>query len=368
MTFDLLRGYFLCGILLNHLQYYPSGLDIFSGRGILYASSAEGFFVLSGIVLGIVRGRKLLNQPFKVGAKLLLKRALQLYIASVVLVLLFTVAGWFFSGNAGLKPGIIPITGDLWQMIRDTLTLNYLYGWTDFLRMYVLFIAAAPLALWLLRKKLWYVVLAASAFIWFIYPSKDATFMMQPWAWQFIFYCGFVIGYYWSEIATWWRSFSPKFRRIVGKTMVAGFLVTALTSALLVFGHSIFGDTSLGLQLQEWHRHIEQYFSKDRLPIPRLLLGALWFWALFWLFRRFESFITKRLGWLLIPFGMNSLYVYIIEGIVVFIIHLIVPPIGDSGVLGGPGLIVFYLGLSLIALAITYVAVRTKFLMKIIPR
>jgi hypothetical protein len=135
-----------------------------------------------------------------------------------------------------------------------------------------------------------------------------------------------------------------------------------------VFGHSIFGDTSLGLQLQEWHRHIEQYFSKDRLPIPRLLLGALWFWALFWLFRRFESFITKRLGWLLIPFGMNSLYVYIIEGIVVFIIHLIVPPIGDSGVLGGPGLIVFYLGLSLIALAITYVAVRTKFLMKIIPR
>ena len=32
-TFDLMRGLFLIVILLDHLAYYPSGLDIFTGRG-----------------------------------------------------------------------------------------------------------------------------------------------------------------------------------------------------------------------------------------------------------------------------------------------------------------------------------------------
>ena len=79
-AFDLMRGFFLIVILLDHLAYYPSGLDIFTGRGLLYISTAEGFFAISGLVLGIVRGRKLLNKPLRTAAKLLLKRSVQLYI------------------------------------------------------------------------------------------------------------------------------------------------------------------------------------------------------------------------------------------------------------------------------------------------
>lgn len=71
ITFDLLRGYFLIVILLNHLSFYPNGLSLLTGESMLYASTAEGFFVVSGIVLGIIRGRKLIHKPFMVGAKLL---------------------------------------------------------------------------------------------------------------------------------------------------------------------------------------------------------------------------------------------------------------------------------------------------------
>ena len=78
-TFDLMRGLFLIIILLNHLSYYPSGLDIITGRSMMYVSAAEGFFLISGIVLGLVRGRKLLDQPFKKSTKLILKRGLRLY-------------------------------------------------------------------------------------------------------------------------------------------------------------------------------------------------------------------------------------------------------------------------------------------------
>ncbi len=84
------------------------------------------------------------------------------------------------------------------------------------------------------------------------------------------------------------------------------------------------------------------------------------FSSLFFLFRRFEPWITKRLGWLLLPFGTNSLYTYTIQAFVVFFVMLVYTKASSFWL---PNLAV-----SLFAIAAVYVAVRTKFLMKIIPR
>lgn len=360
LTFDLLRGYFLCVILFNHLYFYPNGLDALTGRGILYASTAEGFFVVSGIVLGIVRGRKLLHLPFWTGAKLLWKRALQLYITSIVLTFLFTVIGQLFIGNAGLKWGIYTDWNNWWELIWHTVTLSYTYGWADFLRLYAIFIFFAPFALWFLRKGWWYVVIAISLAAWSLYPlMPHNSIMAQPFSWQFIFFAGFIIGFYWSTIVAKWRSLAAKTRKIIGWSVVGAFALTAITSALLVFGYEISG--AVGSQLTTLHHLIEKNFDKDQLPIPRMILGAIWFWGLFYLFRRFESWIIKYFGWLLLSFGMNSLYVYTISAFVVFFTHLIINP-------PGPNSLILNLLISLGALSIVYVAVRTKFLMKIIPR
>ena len=360
LTFDLLRGYFLCVILFNHLYFYPNGLDALTGRGILYASTAEGFFVVSGIVLGIVRGRKLLHLPFWTGAKLLWKRALQLYITSIVLTFLFTVIGQLFIGNAGLKWGIYTDWNNWWELIWHTVTLSYTYGWADFLRLYAIFIFFAPFALWFLRKGWWYVVIAISLAAWSLYPlMPHNSIMAQPFSWQFIFFAGFIIGFYWSTIVAKWRSLAAKTRKIIGWSVVGAFALTATTSAFLVFGYEISG--AVGSQLTTLHHLVEKNFDKDQLPIPRMILGAIWFWGLFYLFRRFESWIIKYFGWLLLSFGMNSLYVYTISAFVVFFTHLIINP-------PGPNSLILNLLISLGALSIVYVAVRTKFLMKIIPR
>ena len=170
LAFDLLRGYFLFVILLNHLEFYPNGLGLVTGRGLLYVSTAEGFFVVSGLVLGMVRGRKLINQPLKVATKLLWKRSFQLYITSIVLTLIFTLIGSFFINNPGLKSGIYPNLGDVWRLTWDTITLSYSYGWADFLRLYAIFIFFAPAALWLLRKGKWYIMLLISFAVWALYP------------------------------------------------------------------------------------------------------------------------------------------------------------------------------------------------------
>lgn len=359
-TLDLMRGYFLCVILLDHLYYYPNGLDAFTGRGILYVSTAEGFFVVSGIVLGMVRGAKLIGQPFSTALKLLWKRAFQLYLASIILTFLFTLVGQLFLNNEGLKYGIYTDWSNWWELIFKTLTLQYTYGWADFLRLYALFIFFAPLALWLLRKGYWYILGLLSIGIWALYPIFEYdTALAQVFSWQLIFFGGFIIGFYWKTITKFWQQLSPSIRRRTGITVASVFILTGLISSLLVFSYELPG--TVGTQLNTWHQAIDQSFDKERLPIPRLLLGIVWFWGLFYLFHRFEKPLIKRLGWLLLPLGMNSLYVYVLSAFVVFFMHLLVAPPGSES-------LPLNLALSSLALAIVYVALRKRLLFKIIPR
>lgn len=361
-TFDILRGYFLIVILCNHLDLYPNLFGPVTGEGILYVSSAEGFFLISGIVLGIVRGHKLVHRPFREAAGKLLQRSVQLYATSIVLTLLFTLFAWLLSGFDGVKYGAYAPRGDILGLIWNTATYQYIYGWADFLRQYAMFIFASPIALWLLRKGQWVAVLVLSGAVWCLFPLSTATgYMSQPISWQFIFFSGFVIGFYWEHIARWWRThLSPTVRACIGASLTATFILTAAASAVLVFGH-YFGGAS-GDALTTIHHQIEWLFEKDRMPIPRLLLGAIWFWGLFWLVRRFEDWVIKRFGWLLLPFGENSLYVYTIQAFVIFFTHIILATLGVSRG--------FFIdtAITAAAVALVYAAVRTKFLMKIIPR
>lgn len=360
LTFDLLRGYFLAVILFNHLQYYPSGLDVLTGRGSLYASTAEGFFVVSGIVLGIVRGRKLINKPFKDAAKLLWKRAFQLYLTTIVLTFLFTFVGQFFIGNTGLKYGIFTDWTHWWDLLYKTITLSYTYSWADFLRLYAIFIFFAPIALWLLRKGWWYVMLAISVAVWALYPYlPQDPIIAQPFSWQLLFFGGLAIGFYWDTILSSWRRLSIRTRKTIGWSVAGLFIVSVMSAFLLVFGHEFGG--AIGAQLDKWHQIVEVHFHKDRLSIERILIGTVWFWGLFYLFRRFEGVIIKYAGWLLLSFGMNSLYVYTISAFVIFFMHLVIPPQGFD-------IVILNLLASLLALGLVQLAVQTKFLMKIIPR
>jgi hypothetical protein len=361
LTFDIMRGYFLSVILFNHLQYYPSPLTLFTGNGLLYASTAEGFFAVSGIVLGIIRGRKLIEAPFKKAAALLWKRSFQLYLTSIILTLLFTFIGWQFLNSPGLKYGIFTDWSNIGDLFWKTLTLQYTYGWADFLRYYALFLFFAPAALWLLRKGYWYLVVAISLLVWCLFPlSPLPPELSQPISWQVIFFGGFIIGYYWPKLVEYWRNISIKTRKAFSVGLVSLAALTMVGSALLVFGHEFAG--AIGMQLDAIHHTIELSFNKDRLPIPRIILGAVWFWAIFLVLRRYEETIIKKVGWFFLPLGENSLYVYTIQAFVVFFAHLfILQPKGTD-------YMIVDLLVSLALLALVWIAVRTKFLMKIIPR
>ena len=363
-TFDLLRGYFLVGIIIDHLSFFPNGLDWWSARGGLFVSMAEGFFLISGIVLGIVRGAKLVDESFKVVAGFLLKRGVQLYITAVVLTLLFTFIGWlFYMNNPGLKPGIISPDTPVWQVIVDAITLEYFFGWADYLRLYAIFILISPLVMWLLRKGLWYVVFGASIIVWLLFPEPysityEERERLQYLSWQIIFFGGLIIGFYWPRLTAFWRSQALRIRKTLKVAIVAAAGITLSVSVLLMLTTMGVNLPIAGFNQDLWHRLFTDDFNKEALPILRIALFALWFAAAYILFRRFEKQIIRYMGWLLLPFGTNSLYVYTLHAIIIFFVHLYF----QAG-----GLLYNFI-ISAVIIAVIWLMVRYQILFKIIPR
>ena len=56
LALDLLRGYFLVVIMIDHLRYAVNPLYLVSGRQSLWVTAAEGFVLISGFLVGMLRG------------------------------------------------------------------------------------------------------------------------------------------------------------------------------------------------------------------------------------------------------------------------------------------------------------------------
>ena len=364
MTFDILRGWFLVGILIDHLAFFPNGLDWWSARGGLFVTMAEGFFLISGIILGIVRGAKLVDEPFRKVAKLLMQRGVQLYITSVVLTLLFTWLGLtVFANWPGLKYDIAAADTPIWQIIWETVTLQYFYGWADYLRLYAIFLLVSPVFMWLLRRGKWHIGLALSLGVWLLFPDPNIASRMdqeklQLLSWQLLFFGGMTIGFYWPQLTAWWHGIAQRPRRILVSGIWAVGAATLLYNVAIMLSTMGYDMSVIGATPQLQHDLYVTFFDKERLPLSRILLFMLWFWGWFALVRKFEKPILRVLGWLLVPYGTNSLYVYTVQAFIIFFMHLYFTPNTQlSNFL-----------LSAIGIAIPLVMLRYNILGKIIPR
>lgn len=359
-----MRGFFLIAIIVDHIAFFPNLLDWWGMRGQLMVTTAEGFFLLSGIVLGIVRGAKLVDEPLKKVAQIILKRSLQLYVTYIVLVLAFTAIAWYvYPGNPDIKFGAMA-DQSWWHLIVQTLTFQYTYGWADYLRFYAIFMALSPLALWLLRRGQWYILAAISTLVWYLSPINIVTMpweqveIYQPIPWQLLFFIGLIIGFHWPAITEWWQKYRTLLVRYVAIPVIIIAISTFCWNVFAVFAEKfVDNEWTRELAHRAWElRSID--FHKESLTLERIGLFMIWFWAAFFLIERFQKQIVRFTGWLLIPFGVNSLYVYTLHAIIVFFIHLY---FRDTTLLAN-----FLVTAGVIALI--YAAIRTKFLMTIIPR
>lgn len=330
-------------IVIDHMGKFPSVYDVLTGRGAQWISAAEGFFFVSGMMVGMVRGRQALRDGIKAAARKLWRRAFVLYVWSVLLTFGFTAWGSSFREAEGVKGGLVGPEG-IAQLLRDTLLLRYVYGWTDFLSHYVIFLLFAPLALYFLMKRRgWIPVVLASFVVWLLRGNSFDR------AWQLLFMWGVVAGYHYQEIVGYWKKFPRSWRwPAIG-------LAGTVTAVALWFSE----QAARGRYYLISKDFVYQAFHRDTLQPGRLALFLLFFVLLFLTVRRFEKPIERYLGWFLRPLGQNSLYVFIMQGIIIFGLTLTWPHtyawwqnfLLDTAVLG-----------------VLWLCVKKRFLFWIIPR
>lgn len=319
LAFDLLRGSFLIIIITTHIAWSPSIYTFIGGGGALFASAAEGFFAISGILVGYLYGPKVLKNTKEIFKKIW-KRAGLLYLLAVGFTLFYT--AWAILEPSSSERHTL-YTRETWRYFVDTFTLRYAFGWADFLTRYAVFMAIAPFAVWLIAKHKAWIVALISFTIWFFFREVERFLPFA--AWQIIFMYGIIIGYYLPYIEDWFRRLSKSWRVSLFVIICGIALVTYLFSMYVsVFVPLRTPNFELAMNIRA---QIEPLFNKNHLSPLRLLVGIIWLSALYMLFRHFEKQISKFTRGILEVFGRQSLFIYGLHAFVLFIIDLyFLPP------------------------------------------
>ncbi|MEM7273069.1 MAG: OpgC domain-containing protein [Actinomycetota bacterium] len=302
---DLLRGYALAAMSINHFGLSNSYLHEFSGRSQFLLSAAEAFLFISGFTLGFITiGRTPEEATVRLG-----RRTWTVYLATVGISLGLGVVA--MTTDLSLW-GELPIeeSDGVWPWIGRVAVLGTAFNGGDILIAYVLYLTAAIGALRLMTAGRSRVVVAATAGAYLLsqlagpdnvslgFASFRVLLPNAP-----LFFGGLLIGYHRERIATVWRSvpFRP--------ALDAAVLALAVGLAWLHQGgwqsFRWLGELVAGPDLGEplWLRESEMP------PIP--LLVVLLYLRVAWIVvDALWVPLRTALGWLLLPLGEASLFTF----------------------------------------------------------
>ena len=346
---DLLRGFFIVVIILDHAQYWPSPLQYITGEGRLWVSAAEGFFIISGFLIGYLRAYKGKHTPLKVLTKKLLERAGLLWFWCVLITLIVTALTVLLPGDGSHLPKLPDPsqTSSLLVYLWNIVTMQYASDWIYFLRLYAIMLALTPIFLWLLRKKH---SLTAIALILGTYLVSLAFGINEgAMQWQVLFFGAALFGWKFEEITAWFRA-RPRLRTATLVSLITIGLSSMVLSYFMVHGWDYVESPATSISRETYisiRANVDPLFSNNPLVFPRIALSFIWFGGLLALFHVFKPHLQRWLGWLLLPFGNASLSAYCLQAVVLCFVVTFIPVSENFWVNGaiGVGVLLLILGL-----------------------
>ncbi|WP_284984001.1 OpgC domain-containing protein [Arthrobacter sp. efr-133-TYG-118] len=384
---DLLRGMAIVFVVVDHLGM-TSLFQLFTQETIGVVSGAELFVLLSGTILGMVYGPRAKGGVGEIAEKTG-RRAGKLYVTALAVVVAvfllslipqmnadalttFTDQGTGAAGHAasGRSYDLYSGMGDLLHyptppaVIPAILLLQFGPWQFNIMGLYVIMLLLSPLILAAFARGKVVLVLLASFLLYAagsvlhlrLLPSQfEDSFPLS--VWQILFILGMAAGYYRRTIVAWFSD--PRRRLLVAlcAVLTAGF---ALFSWANPYAVNDFAFRLGVLPSSEFRSFYDAYFGRTYLGPGRLLnvvvlvISAYAFLTAYW------KLVERALGWLLIPLGQATLYVFVVH---VFLILAIsnIPALQQGNVWLNTGAYVLILGL-------LWTMVRTRFLFRVIPR
>jgi hypothetical protein len=348
VALDLLRGLAMVILVINHTALESPLRD--ATRAVL--SAAEVLVMVSGVVVGMVFGRRWLEHGARATTRLLVLRARKLYVASVVVVGLVGLALLVpFLGAEALaispRVGVDTYAYDsAWRTALSIVTLEAGPWQFNILGFFITVLLAAPLVLAALARGWWPVVLGTSVALYLagrttgvdVLPAQsERAFPLL--VWQLLFVGGMVLGWQRDAVAAWVHPRRKLVWGVIGATAVT---LTVLRLALP-------RDVAI--------------FHKGSLAPLRILLMASVAAAIYGVLRHHEAAAERRLGPVLLPLGRNSFYVFIVH-VFACLALASVPFLAPGEALGPIGNVLVQIAV----VAAMVVLVRRRVLFRWIPR
>jgi hypothetical protein len=200
LRLDLFRGLALWLIFLDHIPNNIVGWLTIRNYG--FSDATEIFIFISGYTAAFVYGRAMGERGFIVASARILKRAWQIYVAHILLFMIFVaevayVARSFENPLYAEEMNVLDFFQQPDVSIVEALLLKFKPVNMDILPLYIVLLLLFPPVLWLLQRQPTLALLSSAllyAVTWELgwnlpaYPSGDWFF--NPFAWQLLFVFG----------------------------------------------------------------------------------------------------------------------------------------------------------------------------------
>lgn len=311
-SLDMLRGYALVCIMLDHMPISP--LRNFTLANFVVFDAAELFVLLSGFLVGLVWIKVEARQGLRAAQWRFLKRAFQVWRALIIGAVILALLSWLLF-QFELKHTAVWSEYSKWIIHNPfgyiaTVALMWMQpNLMDVLALYVLLIATAPLMVpALLRWPL--PTLAVSVLIWIFAEQLNALIpnqrpgpglLFNPFGWQLLFFCGVAMGAFRIQIMERLRPHAT--------LVTVGAAVVVLLSSAVVLSWRV---GPIGKPLHEfltgWTGPIDKW-SLDGVRLAAIL-AASWLVAAP-LAPIFDRMASTRLGVALAEIGRGGLWAFI---------------------------------------------------------
>jgi hypothetical protein len=200
LRLDLFRGIANWAIFLDHIP--DNVVNWITTRNYGFSDAADLFVFISGYTASFVYARMMIERGFLVGATRLFKRVWQLYVAHIILFVIYIVSiGYvayrFKDVDIVNEFNVAGLVENSIETLRQGLLLKFKPLNLDVLPLYIVLMAFFPPVLWLMLRRpnltmlgsiaLWFV---ARQFGWNLPGFPGGEWYFNPFCWQLLFVFG----------------------------------------------------------------------------------------------------------------------------------------------------------------------------------
>jgi hypothetical protein len=236
LRLDLFRGVANWAIFLDHIP--DNVVNWITTRNYGFSDAADLFVFISGYTASFVYARMMLERGFVVGATRLTKRVWQLYVAHIILFVIYIVSIGYVAQRFG-DPDIINefnvagLVDSPIETLRQGLLLRFKPVNLDVLPLYIVLMGLFPPVLWLMLRRPNLTMLgslalyfAARQFGWNLHAYPAGSWYFNPFCWQLLFIFGS-----WCALGL---SASPQSRTVIYSPVTLYFCLFYLVFALVM--------------------------------------------------------------------------------------------------------------------------------------